>query len=146
MAKKTETAETQEKIETVSNAPAVIEHKGKMVPIEEVLNQVKNAEIGEEVGSDYFTLEPGEESRVIFLQMTEMNSMSGRPGEMTPAVHLLSAEDGRKKICADKVIVSVCRQFALKEEFNVPIIIKCTGKKKSAKGSYKEFEINKLIL
>lgn len=143
MAKKEETAKPAE--ETTSNVPATLKQNGKEVAIADILKQVEEAEVGQELGSDYFTLEVGEEARVVFIEMATINKLNGNAGEKTDAVRLLGV-DGRMKICADKVIVSICGNLAQKEEFNTPLQITCTGKKKSSNGfSYKEFTVNKLI-
>lgn len=138
MAKKEEVAE--------SNALATIEgEKGEQINVADLLKQLGEAEIGAELTSEYFTLEPGESERVIFLEMSEMNKMGAENGEMTDAVRLLGS-DGNLKICADKVIVSTCRSLANKGKKNVPIEISCTGKEKGAKGTYKTFSIKSLLM
>ena len=117
---------------------------GKIVNTADLLKQMAEAEVGQELGSDYWTLEPGESERVIFTEMTQMNKM-GTDNEMIDAVRLLGS-DGKFKICADKVLVSTCRQLASKNRKNVPLQVICTGKIKTARGSYKELQINELLM
>ncbi len=128
-----------------TNAVLVIEgENGKDVNVAELLALVADAEVGQELGSDYFTVEPGESERVVFLEMTKMNKM-GSDSEMIDAVRLLGA-DGKYKICADKVLVSTCRNIASSGRKNVALQILCKGKIKTAKGSYKDLQINELIM
>lgn len=143
MAEKKE--KTSEK-EVIGNAPAVIATEGgKEVNVADLFKQIDNADVGLELGADYFKLEAGETDRVIFVEMTEITAIN-KPGEMTEAVKFL-AKDGRFKINADKVIVSTCRALALKERKNVPLQITCTGEAKGKNGfKYKEFKINELLM
>ncbi|HMT03425.1 MAG TPA: hypothetical protein PKD00_08995 [Burkholderiales bacterium] len=117
---------------------------GIMVSTEELLRQMSEAEVGQELGSDYFTLEPGETERVIFMEMTKMNKM-GTDNETIDAVRLLGS-DGKFKICADKVLVSTCRQLQLNDRKNVALQIICKGKIKTPRGSYKDLQINELLV
>lgn len=125
----------------------VANENGKIVSTADLLKQLESAELGNEIGSDYFTLEPGEEARLLFVEMTEMNGMGDQEGAMIPAVKLFNPKDGKYKINADKVVVSACRALAAKKRSNVAISIVCVGTTKSAKGfKYKDFQINELLL
>jgi hypothetical protein len=117
---------------------------GTMVSAAELLKQMSEAEVGQELGSDYWTIEPGETERVVFMEMTQMNKM-GSSSEMIDAVRLLGA-DGKFKICADKVLVSTCRNLSNKGRINVAIQVTCKGKIKTPKGSYKDLQINELLM
>ncbi len=138
--------ETKETVaENAANLPSVIEgENGEKVNVADLLAQMEAADVGMELGADYFKLEPGESERVIFMEMTEISAL-GAQGGMTDAVKLLG-KDGRFKINADKVIVSTCKALALKERKNVALQITCTGTVKGKKGSYKEFVINELLM
>ena len=140
MAKKDETAG-----ETTGAVATIQGENGKEVNVQDLLSQMAQAEVGAELTSDYFTLEPGETERVVFLEMATMNKMGAENGETVDAVRLLGS-DGKFKICADKVIVSTCRAIATKGGKNVPIQITCIGKVKAQKGSYKQFEIKSLLM
>lgn len=124
--------------------PTIVNENGKEVSVTDLLAQINEAEVGIELGSDYWTIEPGETERVVFMEMTQMNKM-GSDNEMIDAVRLLG-QDGRFKICADKVIVSTCRNLSNKGRKNVALSVTCKGKIKTAKGSYKDFQINELIM
>jgi len=139
----------KEKVEEVANVAGTVatieSNDGKVVDVADLLKQMESADIGQELGSDYFTLEPGEEQRVIITKMTEMNKMGGASGEMIDAVNLIGS-DGRQKICADRVLVSVSKGLAKDGKLPCPVQITCTGTKKTAKGTYKEFTVNQLLL
>lgn len=145
MAKETKKDEAAEVVG--GNAPAVIEvETGKEMSVADVFAQMEAAEIGLELGSDYFKLEGGESERVIFVEMTEINKINSTDGEMVEAVKLLT-KNGRYAINADKVIVSTCRALAAKGRNNVPLQITCKGEVKGKSGfKYKEFAINELIM
>lgn len=131
-----------------TTAPAVIEQSteveinGKVLNVEETLQALEGMKEGELIVSDYWTLEPGEEARVVFAGMTKMNKMNGEAGEMIDAVKLVvNDEDGKfNKINADKVIVSTCRNLTAPTALKIT----CIGKIKSSKGHYKDYEIRKL--
>lgn len=89
--------------------------------------------------ADYFTMEPGEEKKVIFIEKTEMQKYNGESGEMTPAVRLLT-EDGSEAINADKVLVTCLSRLPKL----TPVQIVCTGETKSANGKYKTFDVHPL--
>lgn len=131
-------------VATQEVVPTIVNENGKEVSVTDLLAQINQAEVGVELGSDYWTLEPGETERVVFMEMTQMNKM-GSDNEMIDAVKLLGP-DGKFKICADKVLVSTCRNLAAKGRKNVALSITCKGKIKTAKGSYKDLQINELIM
>ena len=134
----TATAETSNELVTVNN---------QTMTVEALQAQLNAAEVGQELSSDYFTLEPGEAERVIFMQMTEMQGMGEKKDEMVEAIKFLSAKDGKLKINADKALVGVCKGLASSGKKNVPLEITCTGFAKSKSGfKYKEFSIRELIL
>lgn len=142
MAKKEQKDEAQD----ASQGLAVIQNEqGKEVSVAEIFEQMEKAEVGMELGADYWKIEPGESERVIFVEMTEIQAI-GVQGGMTEAVKLV-AKDGKFKINADKVIVSTCRSLATKGRKNVPLQITCIGNTKGKGGfSYKEFKINELLM
>jgi hypothetical protein len=140
MAKQNESTETTNSL----SVQAIPDGKGNMISAAELLEQMSKADVGQELGSDYWTIEPGESERVIFTEMTQMNKM-GSDNEMIDAVRLLGA-DGKFKICADKVLVSTCRQLSNKGRINVALQVTCKGKIKTPKGSYKDLQINELLL
>jgi len=131
-----------------TNAPAVVEKEntqlnvnGKVMNIEETLTALDGMEEGELVSNDYWTPTEGEVVKAIFVGMTKMNKMNS-DSEMIDAIKLvMQDEDGKfNKINADKVLVSACRNL----EAPTALSITCVGKIKSAKGSYRDFEIRKL--
>lgn len=142
MAKETKKAEN---VETTGALTVVETEQGKEVSIDTIFQQMEEAEVGMELGADYWKLEPGESERVIFHEMTEIQAM-GPNGGMTDAVKLVT-KDRKYKINADKVIVSACRALAAKGRKNVALQITCTGTTKGKGGfSYKEFKINELLM
>jgi hypothetical protein len=140
MAKKEDAGQANEQTGLVS----IPGENNEQINVADLLASVADAEVGQELGSDYFTVEPGETERVVFIEMTKMNKM-GSDSEMIDAVRLLGA-DGKLKICADKVLVSTCRNIASNGRRNVPLQIICKGKIKSVKGSYKDLQINELLM
>lgn len=145
MAKKQEVEET-ENLPAVkpSNVPATIETEdGKVLGIDEMFAMIEEAEVGLRLDSDYFKLEPGEEARVVFVEMTQIPKLN-RPGEMTDAVKLIG-KDKRYKINADAVIVSTCKALEIAGRTNVPLNIVCTGSTRGKNGfNYKSFDISEL--
>ncbi len=141
MAKKQDdaTVENQQALATIAG------ENGQEVNVADLLAQMKDAQVGHELTSEYWTLEVAEEERVVLIEMTEMNKMGGTNGEMTDAVRLLTS-DGVLAICADKVIVSTARTLFNKGKKNIPVNIVCKNKKKGANGTYKEFEIKALLM
>lgn len=137
--------EKQDESQVAGTVAVINDSNGKSLNVAELLKQMESADLGQELGSDYFTLEPGETSRVILTEMTEMNKMGGKAGEVTDAVNMIGP-DGRMKICADKVIVSAARNLSSKGKLPTPVQITCTGKTKGQNGTYKEFTINALLL
>lgn len=136
--------EKNEEVATQEVVPTILNEQGREVSVSDLMAQISQAEVGIELGSDYWTIEPGETERVVFMEMTQMNKM-GSDSEMIDAVKLLGP-DGKFKICADKVLVSTCRNLASKGRQNVALQIVCKGKIKTAKGSYKDLQINELIM
>lgn len=93
----------------------------------------------DEITSDYMKLEPGQEVRCFFLEMTEINKIGTTTGEKVPAVRLVMP-DGSFAINADAVVVTTLRNCKRWQ----PCILQCTGKKKSGSGEYKTFKVYKL--
>ena len=125
---------------------ATIEANGKVLNVQDLLAQMEKAEVGQELGSDYFTMEPGESKRVILTGITQMKGMGAKSAEMVDAAELVGT-DGRRKICGDTVIVSLVQNLLQKEQLPKPVQITCTGTTKGKNGfSYKEFEINALLM
>lgn len=119
----------------------------KILNSTDLIELLGKAKLGNEISSDYLTIEVGEVKRVLFVEMTEISGMGAQEGEMVEAVSLLSGEDGKYKINADKVIVSTCKKLASKGLKNVGLEITCTGSVKSKTGGkYKEFIIKELIV
>lgn len=117
---------------------------GQSVNVSDLLAQISEAEVGQELGSDYLTFEVGEETRVVFIEMTKMNKM-GSDSEMIDAVRLLGL-DGKLKINADKVLVSIGKTLAQNNRRNVALQVTCVGMIKSPKGSYRDLKINELLM
>lgn len=136
--------EKNEEVVTQEVVPTILNEQGREVSVSDLMAQISQADVGVELGSDYWTIEPGETERIVFMEMTQMNKM-GSDSEMIDAVKLLGP-DGKFKICADKVLVSTCRNLASKGRQNVALQIVCKGKIKTAKGSYKDLQINELIM
>lgn len=121
--------------------------KNKNVSPEELEKQLQAADVGQKIGSGYFTLEPGEQARVIFVEMSKMNGIGDKKDEMIDCVSLYIPKEATFKKCADKVVISALRDLHEKGKTNIPIQILCTGTVKSSNGyKYKEFEINELII
>ena len=141
MAKKEEVAEA-----TGQNTGLVTiaGENGQSVNVSDLLAQISEAEVGQELGSDYLTFEVGEETRVVFIEMTKMNKM-GSDSEMIDAVRLLGL-DGKLKINADKVLVSIGKTLAQNNRRNVALQVTCVGMIKSPKGSYRDLKINELLM
>ncbi len=138
-------AETKEVVP--AQVTEIENESGKIVSVAELAKQFETAEVGTAIGADYFTIEPGEEARLLFVEMTEMNGMGADKDKMIDAVKLFDPKDGRFKINADKVVVSACKSLAAKDRSNVAIQITCTGMTKSKNGfKYKDFTINELLV
>lgn len=116
---------------------------GDAVNVADLLAQIEDAEVGLELGADYFKIEAGEVARVVFIEMTEMNGMGDKSNEMIDAVRLLGP-DGRYKVNADKVLVSACRILSSKGRTLVPLQITCKGMVKTKNGKYRDLLINEL--
>lgn len=93
----------------------------------------------DEITSDYVKLEPGQEVRCFYLEMTEINKIGGKDGEKVPAARLVMP-DGSFAINADAVVISTLRNCKRWQ----PVILQCTGKKKTSAGEYKTFKVYKL--
>lgn len=134
------------KKEETTNAPAVvnneIEVNGKVLNVEETLAALEGMEDGGLISNDYWTPEEGVVYKAVFVGMTKMNKMN-TDSEMIDAVKLVMKDDEGKtnKINADKVLVSACRNLTAPTALSIT----CVGKIKSAKGSYRDFEIRKLV-
>lgn len=121
-----------------NNVPATINLGGKVMSVEEMGEELKKMEVGEELTSEYFSLEPGESERVFFVGNTTMTSKNPEGGETT-AVKLLGP-DGKMYVNGDRVIVGALNQLPVP----TAVEIECTGYTKSAKGKYRTFNIRKL--
>lgn len=145
--KENSAAEAETK-EVSSNVPTVIETEtGVHVDTATLLNQIQDAEVGLELGSDYLTFAEGQVERVVFIEITEMPGMGAQKGTMVEAVKLLSASDGRFKINGDRVLVSTCKTLSLKGRKNVPLQVVHKGIAISKSGfKYKDLQINELLL
>lgn len=93
----------------------------------------------DEITSDYVKLEPGQEVRCFYLEMTEIGKVGSTTGEKVPAARLVMP-DGSFAINADAVVVSTLRNCKRWQ----PVILQCTGSKKSSAGTYKTFKVYKL--
>lgn len=141
MAKKEEVANATEQS---TGLVSIAGENGQSVNVSDLLAQIVEAEVGQELGSDYMTFEVGEETRVVFIEMTKMNKM-GSDSEMIDAVRLLGL-DGKLKINADKVLVSIGKSLTQNNRKNVALQISCVGMIKSNKGSYRDLKINELLM
>lgn len=88
--------------------------------------------------SSYWTIEPGEEAKVVFVENTTMAGFSG-DGDV-PAVKLL-VKDGSIVTNADKVLVSTFKD----KKAPFPALVICTGTEKGKNGSYKKFSVHPLV-
>lgn len=122
----------------VENVPASIELNGKIMSVAQMAENLKKMEVGEELTSEYFSLEPGEIERVFFVGNTTMTSKNPDGGE-TSAVKLLTS-DGKMGVNGDRVIVGALKDLPIP----TAVEIECTGYTKSAKGKYRTFNIRKL--
>lgn len=137
----------KEKNEVEESGNELITVNNQTMTVEALQAQLNSAEVGQELSADYFTIEPGESERVVFIGMTEMQGIGEKKDEMVEAIKFLSAKDGKLKINADKALVGVCKGLYSAGRKNVPLEIVCTGTTKSKSGfKYKEFSIKELIL
>lgn len=131
----------------VENTPAIIE-KNEIVNVSkfaEIFAAGKEAE-GKEITTEYLNFEAilaeGESIFLVAKEMTQVkNTFEKVEGEgMTDAV-LFESEQGENLVNSDSVIVStISREFTRNANpFLVEIMY--LGKKKSAKGSYRNFKI-----
>lgn len=130
-------AETKEKPKALPAAVKTAD--GEVVQTADLVKMLDNAKVDttKDLVNEYFTMEPGEEERVVFLGLTEMKNQQGEMGE---AVRLFTKKG--EVINADKVLVSALRR----EKAPFPVLITCTGWGKSTKGKYREFTVNPLEL
>ena len=96
------------------------------------------AEKGEkvEITAEYYEFSEGVILDAIFVGKTEMSTEKG----VVPAVRLL-ATDGKYYINANAMIVGNVGSLKI----GTPVSLKCTGEKKSGKGTYSTFAISLLI-
>ena len=125
--------------------PATIQVEGgKEMSTEQLMAFLQKGKAGEILNSEYFSIEEGEEKRVMFLGMSQIRGKGEKRSEMVPAVKLFDSEDGKIKINADVVMVSTCEALALKSRVNVPLVIKCKGMIEGGAGEYRDLEIAEL--
>lgn len=114
------------------------------------LDALKSMEEGPVLTGEYIAIEPGEELRAYVVGTKKIQALGGKEGEMTTAI-MLYTEDGRHGINADKVVVSSLADQAdlvnkgEKPLGSVAVVLKCTGKSKSGKGEYKDYDIRLLV-
>lgn len=121
-----------------------VEVNGKVLNVEETLAAIEGMQEGDNIVNNYFTLEPGETARVVFTGMAKMKGMGANSGQDIDAVKFIAKDDDGKfnKICADKVLVSACKDLPAPTALSIT----CVGvlKPKSGLGSYKDYEVRKL--
>lgn len=130
-------AEAKEK--TKELPAAVKTADGEVVQTKELVAMLDKATVdtSKDLVNEYFTMEAGEEERVVYLGLTEMKNQQGEMGE---AIRLFTKKG--EVINADKVLVSAFRR----EKAPFAALITCTGWGKSTKGKYREFTVNPLEL
>lgn len=134
------------KTETSKETPAKLDVGGKEMSIEQIMAQLKAGKAGEVLNSEYFSIEEGEEKRILFIGMGEIRGKGNKSSEMVKAVKLIDSEDGKIKINADVVLVSTCDALSLKGRSNVPLLITCKGMVEGAAGEYRDLEVRELNL
>jgi len=114
--------------------------------IAEIQAQLKTAEAGESLNSEYLTFEDGVENKVVFIGMTTMRGLGAKSNEMVASVKLLDGADGKIKVNTDVVMVSTCQNLDLQGKINVPLAVISKGFKpaKSGGGEYRDLQINEL--
>lgn len=135
--------------ETAENKPALLKNeKGATVNVNQLLDQIKKAEVGMEVTSDYHKFEDGVENRLVFIEMVKMPGKGTKQGELVDCVKFIHADDGRYKKNADAVFVSYCQELESKGKTLVPLTVTSKGKiqSKSGGGEYSDLTISDLIL
>lgn len=129
---------------TKEEAVATIKtESGKVVNVNELIAQVQEAEVGMEITADYLKFVEGEETRIIFVEMTKMKGMGEKADEMVDAVRCIGL-DGRYKVNADTKLVSACRHLALKTTNPVALQVTHKGMIKGNNGKYADLEIKEL--
>lgn len=131
------------------NKPAILKNeKGQTVNVNALLDQIKKAEVGMEVTSDYHKFEDGIENRVVFIEMVKMPGKGTKQGTLIDAVKFIHVEDGRYKKNADAVFVSYCQELEAKGKTLVPLAVTSKGKiqSKSGGGEYSDLQVNDLLL
>ena len=114
---------------------------GKQVSIEDAAKALLEAEVGDK-DSSYLELEPGEETRVVFLGWEKIPGMGDKPGTEVPAASFVT-KGGKRQINADAVVVS----YFQKQQTGIARRIVCTGTVKSKNGfDYKTFDFYELNL
>lgn len=123
------------------NLPSVVvTDSGENLTVSKLLEQVQKAEVGAEIsGKEYWTPEPGESERAVFLGMASINEYKNAD-KRKPAIRLLLASSGLEVINADKVLVSAFTDL----KSPAPVLIECTGWVDGKSGKYREFKINHL--
>lgn len=134
------------KEETVNAPTKIAVEGGKEMSVDQIIAQLKKGKVGEILNSEYFSIEEGEEKRILFIGMGEIRGKGNKSSEMVKAVKLIDSEDGKVKINADVVLVSTCDALALKGRVNVPLQIHCKGMIEGGAGDYRDLEIRELTL
>lgn len=132
--------------ETKNELPTLTVDGGKELSIADLQSQLKTAEVGESLNSDYLKFEDGTEYRLIFMGMTEMRGLGDKKNQMVPSVKLLDIADGKIKVNTDVVMVSTCQNLDIKGRVNVPLLVVSKGFKGGGAGEYRDLTINELKL
>ena len=114
---------------------------GKTMSIEEICAEVSKKQIGAKLTSKMWTLEPGDEAKVVFISMTKISGLGDKKGQLVDAARLLNVDEGEVVTCGDVVAVSFFRGAQPMDSFNVV----CVGKKGPAGQQYKDLEIYALV-
>lgn len=130
--------------EQTNNAPTLSIEGGKELSIADLQSQLKTAEKGDSLNSEYFTIEDGVEYKVVFMGMSEIKGKGEKSNQLVPAVKLMDSADGKIKINADVVLVSTCQSLDLKGRINVPLMIVSKGFVAGGAGEYRDLQINEL--
>lgn len=135
---------TEEVVEITAKVPALIENaEGKTVSLDDLLEQMNNAEVGMELTADYLKLEDGEAVKLLFIEMTEMQGQGEKKGQLVPAAKFIGM-DKRFKICADKVLVSTCTGIFSSGKTPMMLEVTSVGWKKGPNGEYRDLLITEL--
>jgi hypothetical protein len=132
--------------EETANTPAVVnqqlEVNGKVLNIEETLSALEGMSEGDLLSNDYWTPEEGEVVKAVFVGMTTINKMNSDTERVEAVQLVMKSDEGRfNRINADKVLVSLCRNLTAPTSLSIT----CVGKIQGKKGSYREFEVRKLV-